>query len=106
MQMVDEGASRGIPAQLLLVDLAADQLQTTARELQQRGGQIEVAVADLTDSSVPQRVVEAARASFRGLDVLISNAGMIQRGTLLELNVDDYDRCFAVNTRATWLLAK
>lgn len=105
-QMVEEGARNGAPAQLLLVDLAADQLQTTARELQQRGGQVEVAVADLTDSSVPQRVVETARASFKGLDVLISNAGMIQRGTLLELNVDDYDRCFAVNTRATWLLAK
>ena len=37
---------------------------------------------------------------------MVSNAGVIQRASLLELEVADYDRSFAINTRATWLLAR
>jgi NAD(P)-dependent dehydrogenase (short-subunit alcohol dehydrogenase family) len=105
-QMVSDAARGGGVAKLMLVDVAADKLETAARELRADGGQIEVAVGDLADAGVPQRVVDAAARAFGGLDALISNAGIIQRGTLLELGVEDYDRCFAVNTRATWLLAK
>src|SRR5207302_682870 len=43
---------------------------------------------------------------FGGLDGLVSNAGINRPGTLLQYAVDDWDRVFAVNTRATWLLAK
>jgi glucose 1-dehydrogenase len=36
----------------------------------------------------------------------VSNAGIIGRGALEEVDVEDYERTFAVNTRATFLLAK
>jgi NAD(P)-dependent dehydrogenase (short-subunit alcohol dehydrogenase family) len=104
--MVSDAAKSGGVAKLMLVDVAADKLAAAARELRADGGQVEVAVGDLSDAEVPQRVVDDAARAFGGLDALISNAGIIQRGTLLELGVEDYDRCFAVNARATWLLAK
>jgi glucose 1-dehydrogenase len=43
---------------------------------------------------------------FGGLDVLVSNAGVSGGGLLKDLRVADYDRAFAVNTRATWLMAQ
>jgi NAD(P)-dependent dehydrogenase (short-subunit alcohol dehydrogenase family) len=54
----------------------------------------------------PGRVVGEAVARFGGLDGLVSNAGINRPGPLVEYAVEDWDRLFAVNTRATWLLAK
>ena len=50
-------------------------------------------------------VAEAVQR-FGGLDGLVSNAGINRPGPLAEYAVEDWDRLFAVNTRATWLLAK
>src|SRR5262245_54505931 len=54
----------------------------------------------------PARVVGEAVARFGGLDGLVSNAGVNRPGPLQSYAVEDWDRLFAVNTRATWLLAK
>lgn len=102
----DAHAREGKPAQLLLVDMAGNKLGDVARELAGQGAQVECVVADLTDASAPQRVIDAAKRAWNGLDVLVSNAGLLERSTLLEMSVDSYDRCFALNTRAAWLLAK
>lgn len=40
------------------------------------------------------------------MDVLVSNAGVLMTATLTEMTLDDYERMFTINTRATWLLAK
>jgi glucose 1-dehydrogenase len=54
----------------------------------------------------PLQAVEAAVAAFGGLDGLVSNAGINRPGSLKDYSVDDWDALFAVNTRASWLLAK
>jgi glucose 1-dehydrogenase len=51
-------------------------------------------------------VVAAAVDRFGGLDGLVSNAGLNRPGPLVSYSVEDWDRIFAVNTRATWLLAQ
>ncbi len=61
---------------------------------------------DMGSVEQPARVVAEAVARFGGLDGLVSNAGINRPGRLVEYSVDDWDRVFAVNTRATWLLAK
>jgi len=94
------------PAQLLLVDINQENLEAVAQELREQGAQAELYVGDLTDESVPAKVVAAAQSAFGGLDALISNAGIISRAFLLDLSVDDYQRSFDINTRATWLLGK
>jgi glucose 1-dehydrogenase len=57
-------------------------------------------------ADAPGRVVAEAVARFGGLDGLVSNAGVNRPGPLVDYPVEDWDRLFAVNTRATWLLAK
>jgi glucose 1-dehydrogenase len=54
----------------------------------------------------PEKVVDEAVSRFGGLDGVVSNAGVNRPGPLLKYAVEDWDRLFAVNTRATWLLAK
>lgn len=96
----------GRPAELTLVDLHHDRLAAVAGELSAAGARVEIHAGDLADPEVPAAAIAAADAAFGGLDVLISNAGIISRGSLLDLSLAEYERAFAINTRATWLLAK
>ncbi|MCI0997555.1 SDR family NAD(P)-dependent oxidoreductase [Pseudomonas corrugata] len=102
----DSRAREGRPAQLLVADISAPGLETLIGELHSQGVEAEMFIGDLTDPLVPERLVEAAVTRFGGLDAVISNAGIIQRGSLLEVTIKDFDEAFAINTRATWLLGK
>jgi len=93
-------------AQILLVDVAEEKLGEVAALLRAENARAESVVVDLAEESAAARVVDAAARAFGGLDGLVSNAGIIQRARLLELSVADYERSFAINTRATWLLGK
>ena len=92
--------------QVLLVDLDADRLAATCKAVTAAGGVVRAMAADLSDPESPQAIVDAAQAAFGGLDVLVSNAGILHGAPLAELKVADFDRVFAINTRATWLLGK
>ena len=41
-----------------------------------------------------------------GIDAVVSNAGIIAAGALVDLEPEDFDRIYAVNTKANWALAK
>src|SRR5208282_300813 len=98
----DAASREGKPAQILLVDIAKEKLEEVAALLRAEGALAESHMADLTDASSAVGVVDAARRILGGLDALVSNAGIIQRASLLDLSVADYERSFAINTRATW----
>jgi NAD(P)-dependent dehydrogenase (short-subunit alcohol dehydrogenase family) len=97
---------RGGRPQLLLADIAREPLEQAAERARALGAQVETHVGDLADPSVCLSIVQHAEAAFGGLDILVSNAGILNRASLLDLTLEDYDRTFAVNTRATWLLAR
>ncbi|UOM36556.1 SDR family NAD(P)-dependent oxidoreductase [Acuticoccus sp. I52.16.1] len=92
-------------AGVLLVDRDGERLDAAARELG-GAGRVSTHVADLADPAAPAGVIAAARAAFGGLDALVSNAGAIHSFALAELSGAEFDRLFAVNARATFLLAQ
>lgn len=102
----DAKARGGQGAKLAIVDIAADKLNEAAEELRAEGAEVKPIVADMTDPDAPATVVARAVERLGGLDVLISNAGAIAPASLLELTLEQYERTFQLNTRATWLLAK
>ena len=85
-------------AQILMVDIAGEKLEEVVALLRAENARAESIAADLADESAPARVVDAAARAFGGLDGLVSNAGIIQRSSLLDLTVADYERSFAINT--------
>ena len=58
------------------------------------------------DALAPERIVAGAVKAFDGIDGIVSNAGINCPGALTECTVEDWDRVFSVNVRASWLLAK
>lgn len=93
-------------AELLLVDYAEDKLAEAARMLCDRGFKAISLVGDLSLPAFADTIAHKAGDAFGGVDVLVSNAGAIMTAPLSEMALEDYERIFAINTRAAWLLAK
>lgn len=106
LAFVRDARMRQKPApSLLLVDLNQEGLDQTATILGD-GAEVLIATADLAQPDEPKRLVDLAAGRFGGIDAIVSNAGILIPGSLRELTVADYERTFAINTRATWLLGQ
>lgn len=91
---------------LFLVDRDAKGLADVEAELRARGATVASMAADLADPATSERIVASAAAALSTLDGLVSNAGIIGGGSLIDMTVEEFDRQFAVNTRPLWLLGK
>lgn len=94
-RFIEEGASVHIggidPAQ---VDEVASRLSITG------------SAGDVSVEKDAQDLVDTARETLGGLDVLINNAGIAWREPFLEITAEHWDRMIAVNLRGMFLVAK
>lgn len=105
-RLAKDSVRDGEPAQIVIADIDAAKAGIVADELGRQGAQIAVVVADMSDPEAPDAIVARAKAAFGGLDVVVSNVGFSAAKPLEELGIADWDRVFAANVRAAWLLAK
>lgn len=61
---------------------------------------------DVTKPAVIAAALQRVVARFGRLDVLVNNAGLLIPGTAESCTEEDWDRTFAVNARAVWLLSR
>ena len=107
LRLARDASARGVKARVAAVDLAAAPgLDAVVEDLRKHGAEPLPLHADMATADGPARAVADAVRHFGGLDGLVSNAGVNRPGPLVDYPVEDWDRMFAVNTRATWLLAK
>ncbi|WP_404476595.1 SDR family NAD(P)-dependent oxidoreductase [Novosphingobium sp. BL-52-GroH] len=88
---------------MLLADRDAANL---AKVVEAIGPAAAACVVDLSEADCGERIVAAALDHMGGVDAVVSNAGIIMGGALVDQPAADFDRIFAVNTRSSWLLAK
>ena len=106
-RLARDAKARGRAGKVAAVDIApSPALDDLVKELQDLGAQALPLSGDMGTADAPARVVAEALDRFGGLDGLVSNAGLNRPGPLLDYSLEDWDRLFAVNTRATWLLAQ
>jgi NAD(P)-dependent dehydrogenase (short-subunit alcohol dehydrogenase family) len=106
-RLARDAGVRGQAGKVAAVDLAPSAaLDDLVEELRDLGVEALPLHGDMGAPDAPARVVAEAVDRFGGLDALVSNAGINRPGSLVGYSVDDWDRLFAVNTRATWLLAR
>jgi 3-oxoacyl-[acyl-carrier protein] reductase len=75
-------------------------------ELRRAGGQALHVSADLADRNAPAALVTAARNAFGHVDAMVANHARSSSQSLETLTADELDLSYAVNTRATLLLAQ
>ncbi|MBS3180592.1 MULTISPECIES: SDR family oxidoreductase [unclassified Pseudoclavibacter] len=69
------------------------------------GASVELVEGDLSDPSVPGRLFEEARTLGPLAGLVLSHAESVD-SSILTTDLESWDRHFAVNARATWLLIK
>lgn len=111
------GASRGIGAEIATVfaDAGADVavvgrdgggLEETGQAIVAKGRRCLVIEADLATVEGPRDAGRKALEFFGTVDVLVNNAGVFHRKTLLEATVEEWNETQAVNVRAPFLLSQ
>ena len=109
------GAGRGIGralsyafaeqgAQIAANDLTPVNLDTTVERIVEAGGRASGFPADISRKMQVQQFVEEVRSTFGRIDVLINNAAVAPRASLLEMDEWDWDRTLAVNLKGPFLM--
>jgi 3-oxoacyl-[acyl-carrier protein] reductase len=108
------GGTRGIGAAIVRA-FAADGAQvaysgasaaSVAKAAGNFGPQAQGFAADLADPTAPDKLMAAVVAAFGRVDILVNNAGVISRAGEWEVDAAEWDRVYAVNVRAVFLLAR
>ena len=103
------GASSGIGAALarqfaregahtVLVARRVERIEALAAELNAAGRRALAVAGDVTRDGDMERAVELACKEFGRLDVSVANAGILVRGRIVTLTLDDYRRQLETNT--------
>jgi NAD(P)-dependent dehydrogenase (short-subunit alcohol dehydrogenase family) len=93
-------------AAVALVDLAAPAAKEAVADINGAGGR---AIAVGADVSEPEQVDSAFTQilnEFGRVDVLYNNAGVNSSGSVVDATEDDWDHCFAVNAKGTFLCSR
>jgi 3-oxoacyl-[acyl-carrier protein] reductase len=80
--------------------------EAVAAEIENRGGQALVHLADVTDEAAVQAMVEAALARFGRLDILINNAADRQQTPLTEISLAQWRHITATIVDGAFLCAR
>jgi 3-oxoacyl-[acyl-carrier protein] reductase len=81
-------------------------VELLAEELRGLGRRVELLPGDLADPAVPAQLVGAAREALGPLGALVMSLCESVDSSLLDTTVESFDRHYAVNVRASWLLLK
>ncbi|HWL67739.1 MAG TPA: 3-ketoacyl-ACP reductase [Geminicoccus sp.] len=84
----------------------ADDTDEALQAVTAAGAQARVVHGDVADLAGQPALLAEALQAFGRLDCLIANAGVsvMVRGDLLDVGVESFDRCMAVNTRGLFFL--
>lgn len=82
------------------------ELRSIASAASEHGAAVIPLTGDLAMPEVAETLVGRAADEFGGLDVIVSNAGVVTPALLSELTVENWNRIFAINVRGPWLLAR
>lgn len=79
--------------------------EDVAADCRRRGSHVQVLAADLADAAAPAGLVGAAAAAGNLRGLVMSHCESVD-SSVLDTTVESWDRHFAVNARAAWLLIK
>lgn len=89
-------------------DIGADGFDETAQAVEAAGGRFAWHLCDVSDLGQIELLVDWAWQIWGGVEALVNNAGVgaLQRGDLLEVSVESWDRCLDINTRAPFFVSQ
>lgn len=94
-------------AKVVVADLNPQGAKETVGLVEEAGGNAVAVVGDLSDQRVADEVVARAVETFGGIDVLVNNAGIMDRMSALgETDDAEWERVIRINLTAPFLLTR
>jgi glucose 1-dehydrogenase len=94
-------------AQLALCDLTpTDDAKALHTELRRLGAQLLYDKVDVTDAAAVERFVDTSANTFGGIDVCVVNAGVVERGNILDLPAAAWRRTIEINLTGAFFTAQ
>jgi 3-oxoacyl-[acyl-carrier protein] reductase len=111
------GASRGIgraisvalaqeAVTIVLAARSIQQLQITAEQVANAGGQARIVLVELTEEKSIRNLVQVTGEKLGRLDILVNNAGVTHSAELQQTSTEDWQRCISINARAPFILCR
>jgi NADP-dependent 3-hydroxy acid dehydrogenase YdfG len=92
-KLAEHGASVAVVAR------RHDRLDALVTEIETAGGTALAVTADIADRGQAEAVVQTVVDRFGRIDILINNAGLMLLGTVLDQDVEEWERMIAVNQK-------
>ena len=96
----DHGAS------VVINDMDADVAESTAKEINEAGGQAVVCAGSVTEIEFPDRLVKTAAESFGGIDILVNNAGYTWDGVIQNMTDEQWYAMIDVHLTAPFRIIR
>lgn len=93
-------------ARVACCDLDPARAETTAAAIRAAGGTAIPVAGDVADEREVERIVAQTTHALGPIDVLVNCAGIFPNCPVLEMDVAEWDRVFAVNVRGPMLLCR
>lgn len=95
-------------ADVLCVDRLAERAEETAAQIVAQGGRAAAFAANITKAADCEAMVDAAKARFGRIDIVVNNVGIGGGGDgpAHRLTEDAFDRIMAVNLKGAWQVSK
>jgi NAD(P)-dependent dehydrogenase (short-subunit alcohol dehydrogenase family) len=93
-------------AAVALVDIAVQAAKETAGLIAEAGGSALAVGADIADAAQVEGAFDQIGREFGRVDVLYNNAGVNSSGSVIDATEEDWDLCFAVNAKGTFLCSR
>lgn len=89
--------------QVVMTDVDAVRVQQAADRIDNGQGKVLALALDIRQPQDFSRALEAARATFGSLEVLVNNAALTLATPVMEIEVDEFDRVMTTNLRGTFV---
>jgi len=111
------GGSRGIGfaigeglatagASVVVANSTPEQGERAAAAIRAQGGQAKAIPLDLRRPESIEQLVSATRQAFGRIDILVNSVGIIRRGPIETVSLEDWDAMMGVNLRGAFLLCQ
>ncbi len=106
---IGHATARALAAEGATVALVArrrDRLDELVADIESLGGSALAVPADITDRDQAERAVQTVIDRHGRLDILINNAGLMLLGTVVDQDIEEWERMIAVNQNGLLFMTK
>ena len=100
LRLAEEGAS------LVIVDIDANGLAETERQIKADGGTVQSIAADVTEEAPVKALFASVLSTHGRLDILVNDVGGGTSGHIWEAKVEDWDFIMRLNLRSAFLCTR